>query len=213
MARNKSKHARNIAPVLIMALVVIACGGAAGLWLAQSLSQQPQHVVEVRDSRRDFALIDADGAPASLATFQGKWLLMFFGFTSCPEACPLAMINVSSTLDEMGADARNVQPVFISVDPEQDTPEVIKTYLLNFDERIAGLTGTPETVAAVAKDYGVYYRKRPIEPSGYTVDHSTAFYLVSPEGNFLRAFTSDMDPAAFAQEIKTAQNTARGETR
>lgn len=197
--------------IALLVLTVLVAGGvaAAGLWLGGSRDAPQSAATEARESRRDFRLQDTSGADVTLDTFRGKWLLMFFGFTSCPEACPLAMINAGATLDALGADAAGVQPVFVTVDPERDTAQVLKDYLLNFDTRIAGLGGAPEAVAAMAEAYGVYYRTRPIEGGDYTVDHSTAFYLVAPDGAFQRAFTPNMDPAAFAEEIRAAMDAFR----
>lgn len=209
MSRVKSR-AGALLPTLILAAVAIACVGAAGLWLGRAMAPREQTTVIDRPARRDFNLTDSSGAPVSLATYRGKWLLMFFGFTSCPEACPMALTNVSETLKELGDDAAVLQPAFVSVDPERDTREVIKDYISHFDERIAGLSGSPDDIAEMARLYGVYYRKRAVEGGDYTVDHSTAFYLVSPTGEFQRAFKPDMDPADFARELKAAMNLGKG---
>lgn len=211
MSRSKTSASGKLVPSLLLSAVIMLCVGAAGLWLGFNWMQpQPPNVTHAREPRRDFALVDTSGAQVTLDTYRGKWLVMFFGFTSCPEACPLAMINVADTMQALGQDGADVQPIFVSVDPEHDTTQVLKDYLLNFGDGIVGLTGTPEAVAAVAKSYGVFYRKRPIEGGGYTVDHSTAFYLVGPDGTFLRAFTADMDPADFAQEIKDLKAASAG---
>ena len=151
--------------------------------------------------RRDFQLKDTSGRTVTLDSYKGKWVLMFFGFTSCPDICPTALTNVASTLDAMGAGAKDIQPVFITIDPERDTAEVLKDYLANFGPRIAGLTGTPAQIAAVAARYQTFYSKRPTDDGGYTMDHSSAFELLSPEGVYLRAFRPDDDPQDFAKEL------------
>ncbi|MBL8628036.1 MAG: SCO family protein [Rhodospirillaceae bacterium] len=156
----------------------------------------------VVEAPRDFALIDTAGEKVSLANYRGKWLLVFFGFTNCPDVCPTAMLNVSATLRELGDKANDVQPIFITVDPERDTPVILKDYLANFGDHIAGLSGSAEDIAAVAKAYGVFYRKRPMEGDDYTMDHSTALYLVAPDGRYVRAYVPDMDPAQFADALR-----------
>ncbi len=203
MSRDENRAGKFL-PTLLLTAVAVTCVVIAGLWLGRTAAQREESAIVERPARRDFALTDTTGAPVSLETYKGKWMLMFFGFTSCPEACPMALTNVTETLKELGAYASNLQPVFVSVDPERDTREVVKDYISHFDERIAGLTGTPEAVADMTKLYGVYYRKRAVDGGDYTIDHSTAFYLVSPTGEFLRAFTPDMDPADFARDLKTA---------
>jgi protein SCO1/2 len=211
MSRQKP-HGRNAVSTLMLSLVAIACVSAAGLFLGRLLAERTESAPAMADRspRRDFALMDTTGTAVSLETYRGKWLLLFFGFTSCPEACPMALMNAGETLRELGEDAPLVQPAFVSVDPDRDTREVIKDYISNFDPRIAGLSGTPEAVSAMAKAYGVFYRKRALEGGDYTIDHSTAFYLVSPTGEFQRAFTSDSDPADFAAELKSAMVQTKG---
>ncbi|MGE3476105.1 MAG: SCO family protein [Rhodospirillaceae bacterium] len=191
------------APWLQLCLIALLVAAASGLWLGQFMSAQPpaeQYVVIDRPKVRDFSLTDSVGRKVSLATYRGKWLVMFFGFTMCPEACPLAMQKVIATLKEMGESAATVQPIFITIDPERDTPAVLKEYLANFADNIAGLSGTAEETAAIAKLYGVYYQKRPIA-GDYTMDHSTALYLVTPDGSYLRPYRADVEPDELAEHI------------
>src|SRR4051812_23274636 len=122
--------------------------------------------------RREFALQDMAGRDVTLDTYKGKWVLMFFGFTSCPDICPNTLLNISHTLDALGDTAKDIQPLFITIDPERDTAPVLKDYLSNFDARIVGLTGTPEQIAAVASLYQASYRKRATDDGSYTMDHS-----------------------------------------
>lgn len=154
--------------------------------------------------RRDFALQTTDGQTVTLETYKGKWMLMFFGFTSCPDICPNALLNVSHALEAMGAAAKNVQPVFITIDPERDTAQVLKDYLANFGDNIAGLTGTPEQIAAVTNRYQASFRKRPTDDGDYTMDHSPAFELISPDGIYVRAFRPDDNPKEFAKAVLVA---------
>lgn len=184
---------RTFAAALI-ATALLAAG--AGFWVA--------HQREQRGDRRDFTLSDTNGQEVSLATFQGKWMLMFFGYTNCPDVCPTALLNIASTLKAMGPAAAALQPVFVTIDPERDTPAALKDYLANFDPRIVGLTGSARQIADTAKSYQVFYRKQPLDGGGYMMDHSSAFELISPAGIYLRAFRPDDDPDDFADELRAA---------
>lgn len=156
--------------------------------------------LQERPDRRDFALQDVDGRKVTLDTFAGKWVLMFFGFTSCPDICPTTLASIADTLAVMGDAAKDVQPVFVTVDPERDTGPVLKDYLANFGGNIVGLTGSAKEIARAAARYQAFFSRRATE-DGYTMDHSTAVELISPEGVYLRAFRPDDDPEDFAKEI------------
>lgn len=132
-----------------------------------------------------FQLVDQDGRKVTEADLRGKPTLMFFGFTFCPEVCPTTLTELTGWLKALGPDADRLNVVFVSVDPERDTPAQLKTYLSNFDPRIRGLTGTPEQVAQAAKAYRVYYRKVPVEGGEYTMDHSSMIYLFDKDGGFV----------------------------
>jgi protein SCO1/2 len=130
-----------------------------------------------------FQLTSQDGKPFSSESLKGKPFAIFFGFTHCPEVCPTTLYDLSQDLEAMGRDAGRLNVVFVTVDPEQDTPELMKTYLSSFDPRIVGLTGTPDEIAAAAKAYKVYYRKVPTD-SGYTMDHTATIFLMDGKGDF-----------------------------
>lgn len=132
-----------------------------------------------------FQLVDTEGQPVTEQALRGKPTAIFFGFTYCPEVCPTTMAELTNWLKALGRDAERLNVVFVSVDPERDTPAQLKTYLSNFDARIRGFTGTPEAVAAAAKAYRVYYRKVATDDGGYTVDHSAAIYLFDKDGGFV----------------------------
>lgn len=138
-----------------------------------------------------FQLIDHNENTVSDKTYAGKHLLVFFGFTYCPDICPAALQKVSLVMDKLGSKANNLKPLFISVDPERDTVAQLKLYMSNFDNRIAGLTGSTEQIADAVKVYRAYAKKR-VDPStsgGYTMDHSSFIYLMAPDGNFITHFT------------------------
>lgn len=135
-----------------------------------------------------FQLVDEEGKPFSDQDLRGKPFLVFFGFTHCPEVCPTALFEMSEVMRSLGKDADKVGAVFVTVDPERDTPATLKDYLSSFDPHLRGLTGDPAAIAAVAKAYRVYYKKVPLEGSDYTMDHSAAVYLMDKQGRFVAPF-------------------------
>ncbi len=138
-----------------------------------------------------FNMIDHNGHGVSDKSFQGRYLLVFFGFTHCPDICPAALQTVTATLKQLGSKADNVSPLFVSVDPERDTPEILKDYLSHFDSRITALTGSAEQVDQMIKVYRAYARKvsNGTEPGDYTMDHSAFLYFMAPDGSFITHFT------------------------
>lgn len=130
-----------------------------------------------------FRLTSHEGKPFTDADLKGKPFAVFFGFTHCPEVCPTTLYDLTQDLESLGKDSDKMRIAFITVDPAQDTPELMKTYLSSFDPRIVGLTGTDEDIAAVAKAYKIYYRKVPTD-SGYTMDHSATIFLMDSKGDF-----------------------------
>jgi protein SCO1/2 len=153
-----------------------------------------------------FTLTDQDGRKVTDKDFLGKYMLVFFGYTYCPDLCPTELQVMSAALDSLGTKADAIQPIFISFDPERDTPEVLKQYVSNFHPRLIGLTGTPQEVAAAAKAYRVYYAKVPNSsaPDTYLMDHSTITYLMDPQGKFLKHFSYSTDSAALAKALEEA---------
>nr|WP_315494897.1 SCO family protein [uncultured Rhodoferax sp.] len=138
---------------------------------------------------KDFELTDHNGQLRHLTDFKGKVVVMFFGFTQCPDVCPTSMAELAEVKQLLGKDGDRLQGLFVTVDPERDTPEVLKAYMGNFDPSFLALSTTPEKLAALAKDYKVYYKK--VEgktPTSYTMDHSAGSYIYDPQGN-LRLFT------------------------
>nr|WP_315495461.1 SCO family protein [uncultured Rhodoferax sp.] len=138
---------------------------------------------------KDFELTDHNGQVRHLTDFKGKVVVVFFGFTQCPDVCPTSMAELAEVKQMLGKDGDRLQGLFVTVDPERDTPEVLKAYMGNFDPSFLALTTTPEKLAALAKDYKVYYKK--VEgktPTSYTMDHSAGSYIYDPQGN-LRLFT------------------------
>ena len=136
--------------------------------------------------------------------FRGKYMLVYFGYTFCPDVCPTTLNAVADALDKLGPAGARVQPLFITVDPKRDTPEVVKQYAAAFGPRIEGLTGTPEEIAAVAKEYRVYYAEHRTGPgpNDYSMDHSSVLYLMSPTGGFIAPVRADQSGDEMAANLR-----------
>ena len=150
-----------------------------------------------------FTLTDQTGKKVTDKDFRGRYMLVFFGFTACPDICPAGLQLISAALGKIGAKADNVTPIFISVDPARDTPEKIAAYVKNFNDRLVGLTGTPEEIAAVAKAYRVFYQKTPNEaaPADYGMNHTSIIYLMGPDGEYVTHFNPTTDVDAIAAKL------------
>ena len=162
-----------------------------------------------------FALTAADGTAVTEATYRGKWLLVFFGYTSCPDLCPTTLMDIAGALEKLGPDAGRVQALFITVDPERDTPDVMGQYTAAFDPRIAGLTGTREQVAAAAQAYGAYSERRESgeDDRSYLVDHSTHLTIMDPQGRFVRGLGFDTPSQRIADTLRGLMESRQGGAR
>ena len=187
-----------------VALMVIAAGGFAALMLIPSAPQTTNSMLGKLGG--PFTLMATDGRAVTDQTYRGKWALLYFGYTSCPDACPTALNDMGVALDRLGPEAAAVQPVFITVDPKRDTREALAEYLKSFDPRIVTLTGTEEQIAAVVKEYRVYVSAHPESGGNYTVDHSSFFYLINPEGKFVRAIAGDVSGEELAERLRHWMN-------
>jgi protein SCO1/2 len=133
-----------------------------------------------------FQLTGADGESVSDRDFRGKWLLVYFGYTHCPDICPTTLAEISQTLDLLGPDAARVQPLFITIDPGRDTPQIVGDYVKAFDDRIIGLAGTPGEIADVAKAYRVFYAKSEgADAANYLMEHTAFVYVMGPDGRYV----------------------------
>jgi protein SCO1/2 len=149
-----------------------------------------------------FRLTDQNGQAVSDQDLKGHPFLVFFGFTHCPDVCPTTLFEVSEILRSLGPDADRVRALFITVDPERDTPALMKDYLSSFDPHLAGLTGDPAAVTAVAKAYRVYFKKVPLDQGGYTMDHTAIVYLMDKEGRFVSPFSLKRTIEAAAADLR-----------
>ncbi|HVY58676.1 MAG TPA: SCO family protein [Xanthobacteraceae bacterium] len=149
-----------------------------------------------------FRLTDQDGKVVTDQDMRGKPFLVFFGFTHCPDVCPTTLFDMSEVLRNLGPDANKVGALFITVDPERDTPEKVKDYLSSFDPHLRGLTGDPAALASVAKEYRVYYKKIPTNDGDYTMDHTAIVYLMDKQGHFIAPFNLRRSAEAAASDLR-----------
>lgn len=161
-----------------------------------------------------FQLADEKGHSVTDADYRGRWILVFFGYTNCPDECPLTLQEMATTLQNLGPLADRIAPLFITIDPGRDTPERFASYLENFDTRITGLTGSDEQIAAVAKAYRVYYEPGKNEQSGADlVSHSTFLYLMDPCGKLNALFSQDVTPEKLTAALRTRLSSPQQATR
>jgi protein SCO1/2 len=185
--------------------------GAAAILSACSENKPKFSAIDITgaDYARDFVLTDHNGQPRSLKDFAGKVVVMFFGYTQCPDVCPTSMAELAEVKKLLGKDGERLQGLFVSIDPERDTPAMLKEYMGNFDPTFLALYTTPEKLAAIAKDYKVYYKKVDGKtPTSYTMDHSAGCYVYDTQGK-LRLFTRYGSGApALAADIKLLMENA-----
>ena len=155
------------------------------------------------DYARDFKLVDHTGKPRTLADFKGKVVLMFFGYTQCPDVCPTTMAEMSAVMKELGPLAAQVQVLFVTVDPERDTQQLLAEYVPAFDKRFLGLYGTAEQTAAVGKEFKVFYAKVPGKtPGSYSMDHTAASYVFDKQGKIRLLVRSGQGPGPIVHDLK-----------
>jgi len=153
------------------------------------------------DFGKDLRLPDIDGRARSLADFKGKAVLLFFGFTQCPDVCPTALARAAEVKKLLGADGERLQVVFVTVDPERDTPEILKAYMAAFDPGFVALRGSPEQLAATAKDFKIFYQKVPTGDS-YSMDHTAISYAFDRQGRLRLALSHQLSARAYTADIR-----------
>jgi len=203
----------SLAVLPILAVLAIVAGGA--LWRLGDLRSQSANVAPAATPGEEFggpfSLIDQNGVRRTNMDFRGKYMLIFFGYTYCPDVCPTTLAVETEALDKIGARAKRIVPIFISVDPQRDTPDKLKSYLSSFDAKppsvranFVGLTGSDEEIAKAADAYGVYYLPHldaRAENADYSVDHSGNVYLMSPEGKFVAYYSQGILPDELAADL------------
>lgn len=208
-----------IAPVPSRRSAIKSIAGAALLTGAASLlsacgkdEPKPQFVsidLTGADYAKDFSLPDQNGKTRSIKDFAGKVVVVFFGYTQCPDVCPTSMAELAQIKKTLGADGDRLQAVFISVDPERDTPEVLKAYMGNFDPSFVALRPTPDQLPQVSKDFKVFYKKVDGKtPGSYSMDHSAGSYIYDPKGNVRLYSRYGNDAAGLTGDIRLLLKTA-----
>ena len=175
------------AAACVAASIVFAAGASAAAGLAIS---------------GGFALTTLGGRDVTMADYRGKWLLIYFGYTYCPDVCPATLTELGQALKDLGPKAARVQALFITVDPVRDTAPVMARYLKAFDPRIAGLRGDGDETQAAAKSFHVYYRVRGIGDGEYAIDHSSYIYVMNPQGKFVALLAPDSPGHKIAEDVK-----------
>ena len=188
---------------VMLVLLVVLWGIILYVYVENNSRSGYYGIVYERDAP-EFTLIGQNGAEVSLSDFDGKVVLLFFGYTHCPDICPMTMSVMNSVLDKLGDDADKVQVLFVTVDPERDTQEKIRDYVPYYNKSFIGLTGSPDEIDKVADDYNIFYGKEQVQSeSEYLMGHNSSVLLITPEGEiFLRYPQNKMDPALIADDIK-----------
>jgi protein SCO1/2 len=211
--------------IVLSVLVLLALVAGGALW--RSGGQRSQSGAVTQDTRESepetqdsapaefggpFSLTDQNGKRRTDMDFRGKYMLIFFGYTYCPDVCPTTLAVEAEALDKLGARASRIVPIFVTVDPKRDTPDKLKSYLSSFDAKppsarvnFVGLTGTDDEIAQVAKAYSVYYQAHldgfRIDGVEYSVDHTSEVYLMSPEGKFVAYYSQGILPDEMAADL------------
>lgn len=182
--------------ILVGILVVMAAGVG---WLTFDWYRD-QHAS--RSFGEPFTLVDQTGAEITEAAFRGSPSAVFFGFTHCPEVCPTTLFELDGWLAQLGEEGEDINAYFVTVDPERDTPEVMDAYVSNVSDRITGITGEPEKVLAMAKSFGIYWKKVELEDGGYTMDHTASVLLLDRDGDFAGTIAWGENPENAIAKLK-----------
>ena len=187
-------------PLVIVAAFAasLAIGLALTLWLAGG----SQTLTTASAIGGPFQLVDQNGQAVTDKSLRGKPTLIFFGFTHCPDVCPTALFEISEILRVLDKDAGRVNAFFVSVDPDRDTPAIMKDYIASFDPNLKALTGSPEAVAKIVSAYRVYAKKVPLKDGDYTMDHTALIYLMDRDGRFVAPFNIQRRPEEAAVDLR-----------
>lgn len=194
--RGPGRAVRTAALLAALAIGTLAPGAAHGPYAAQDTE-----IAVDRKAIGSFALVDHAGRRVTERDFRGRFMLVFFGYTSCPDVCPTDLQTIGTALKALGKAGKRVQPIFVTLDPERDTAEVLARYVSHFHPRFLGLTGTPEEVALAAQAFGVIHVKAAAQGGHYTLDHSAFTYLLGPDARFRAAFAHGIEPGRLAAGI------------
>ena len=193
---NNAPRSQLFAIRAVVALVAVVVLGLAALWIVTSPEKPRAALIGGA-----FALEDGDGKTISDQTLRGRPFLVYFGYTHCPDVCPTELARISDILTKMGDKA--IPALFITVDPERDTPKIMQDYVSSFNSRIVGLSGSPQAIEAAEKAFRVYARKGQAQADGdYSMDHSSVIYLMDKSGAFVEAFNAERPPEEAAKDLE-----------
>ncbi len=190
--------------IKLLRYILWAMVGAAGAFGAALFMQQREgNVTLLPDIKlgQPFALVDQNNAPITEAAMAGKPFVLFFGFTHCPEVCPTTLYELTGWFETLGDEAKDVGGFFVSVDPERDTPDVLKDYLSSFP-RITGLTGNPDEIEKLTSAWKIYAKKVPLDGGGYTMDHTASIFLVKADGSLMGTISYGESPETALAKLK-----------
>jgi protein SCO1/2 len=189
---------------LIPYLLLAACVAGGSLWHASEMLPQVGRTILSGQIAvgGPYALTDQDGRPRTSGDFRGQYQLIYFGYTFCPDVCPTTLAIMAAALDKLGPAKDRVVPIFITIDPARDTPQVMKKYLAAFGPRFVGLTGTADQIAQVEKEYRVFAKKEPLTDGNYSMNHSSVIYLMGPDGKLVSFYDEAASPEDLAKSLR-----------
>jgi protein SCO1/2 len=188
--------------VLLVAVALLAGGAVLGAAFYLLESARSGNAVASSAIGGPFRLTDQNGQTVTDQDLKGRPFLVFFGYTHCPDVCPTTLFDVSEIFTRLGPDADRVGALFVTVDPERDTPATLKDYMASFDPHVRGLTGDPAAVTATEKAYRVYSKKVPLDEGDYAMDHTAIVYLMDKEGRFVAPFNLKRKPEEAAADLR-----------
>jgi protein SCO1 len=194
------QYAGSFGAWLILGAAPFGWVGVAGAAVIEAAPPPAQATASISGH---FALNGTDGRRVTDASFRGKWLVVYFGYTSCPDICPTVILRIGQAMTAIGSAADQVQPIFITVDPARDTPEHLAKYMASFDPRVIGLRGDAAQTREAARQFHVYYRTRSLDGGDYSVDHSSFLYIVDPQGSFSKLLADSLSSDQLAAELRS----------
>lgn len=196
---NRRKALLTLAAVTVLVVLFVMMGRH---WIGVAEQQTQTGTATIGGP---FELVNHEGETVTEADFAGKYMLIYFGYSYCPDVCPTSLADMAQALDAIGGKASRVQPLFITVDPERDTPEVLADYVGHFHDRLVGLTGTTRQVKKVLSDYGVFAQRAPVsdESEPYLLDHASIFYIMGPEARFITHVSHGAGAEAIAAKLES----------
>jgi protein SCO1/2 len=190
----------------LVAIIIVATATVAGLiWYLGDTAPRMHQTIHTGEAAigGPFSLTDQYGHIRNDKDFAGRYMLIYFGYTHCPDVCPTTLSVIAEAMDKLGADAKKIVPIFITVDPARDTPKALKRYMAAFGAEFVGLTGPMPSIKLVAKEYRVYFKAHKPVNGMYAVDHSNTIYLMGPQGHFIANYVETMGPGKLAAALQS----------